>query len=192
MQNTYWEDHPDFFKYFKFISQSWYIRGLSKHLHSFIYYCCQCLTLQIRRHQSYKSLQTIQSLPMPFFIMTLDFILAFLLSIKGFNAHIFVICKFSIRVILIPGIDIWTAKELAHNFFKRLYFINRGLQGNIITDQDSKFLSQYWIVLFHKFGVCLLYSTAYYLQIVSSSEKTNQIVTIAIRFFVHALKNPSF
>ncbi len=37
----------------------------------------------------------------------------------------------------------------------------------------------------------LLYSTAYHLQTNGSSERTNQTVEIALRFFVHAMEDPS-
>lgn len=40
-------------------------------------------------------------------------------------------------------------------------------------------------------GVKLLYSTAYHPQTDGSSERTNQTVEIALRFFVHALEDPA-
>lgn len=45
--------------------------------------------------------------------------------------------------------------------------------------------------MFEKLGVKLLYSTAYHSQTDGSSERTNQTVEIALRFFVHALEDPS-
>ena len=45
--------------------------------------------------------------------------------------------------------------------------------------------------MFARLGVKLLYSTAYHPQTDDSSEHTNQTVEIALRFFVHALEDPS-
>ena len=45
--------------------------------------------------------------------------------------------------------------------------------------------------MFTKLGVKLLYSTAYHPQTDGSSERTNQTVEIALRFFVHILEDPS-
>ena len=102
-----------------------------------------------------------------------------------------VTCKFSKRVTLIKGKDTFTAKDWAHAFLARLDFVDWGLPGELITDRDPKFLTKFWTSLFEKLGVKLLYSTAYYPQTDGSSERTNQTVEIALRFFVHALIDPS-
>ena len=69
--------------------------------------------------------------------------------------------------------------------------IDWGLPGELITDRDPKFLSKFWAELFARLGVKLLYSTAYHPQTDGSSERTNQAVEIALRFFIHALEDPS-
>ena len=69
--------------------------------------------------------------------------------------------------------------------------IDWGLPGELITDRDLKFLSKFWTALFAKLGVKLLYSIAYHPQTDGSSERTNQIVEIALRFFVHAMEDAS-
>lgn len=128
---------------------------------------------------------------MPFFTLTLDFVLALPLSKEKYNAIISVICKFSKRVTLIEGADTWLAEQWAHVFLDRLDLIDWGLQGELITNCDPKFLSKFWTALFTKLGVKLLYSTAYHPQTDGSSERTNQTVEIALQFFVHAIKDPS-
>ncbi len=69
--------------------------------------------------------------------------------------------------------------------------INWGFSGELITDRDPKFLSAFWTALFTKLGVKLLYSTAYHPQTDGSSERTNQTIEIVLRFFIHALEDPS-
>lgn len=128
---------------------------------------------------------------MPFFTLTLDFILALPLSEEGYNALMPVTCKFSQRVILIEGKDTFTAEEWARAFLTRLDLVDWCLPGELITDRDPKFLSNIWTALFDKLGVKLLYSTAYHPQTDGSSERTNETVEIALRFFVHALENPA-
>lgn len=102
-----------------------------------------------------------------------------------------VTCKFSKRVTLVPGKDTWSAADWAYALLARLDLIDWGLPGELITDRDPKFLSEFWTALFTKLGVKLLYSTAYHPQTDGSSERTNQTVEIALRFFVHGLLNPS-
>ncbi len=183
------EGQPGFACCHKIISRSWYIWGLTKILRAFIRHCPQCLALQTRWHAPYGSLQPIHSPPVPFFTLTLDFILALPLTADEYNALMSVTCKFSKRVTLIEGKDTWTAKEWAHAFLARLDLVDWGLPGELITDRDPKFLSKFWTALFEKLGVKLLYSTAYHLQTDGSSERTNQTVEIALRFFIHALDN---
>ena len=102
-----------------------------------------------------------------------------------------VTCKFSKRVTLIKGKDIFTAKDWAHAFLARIDLIDWGLPRELITDRDPKFLSKFWASLFEKLGVKLLYNTVYHPQTDGSSERTNQTVEIMLCFFVHALLDPS-
>ena len=101
-----------------------------------------------------------------------------------------VTCKFSKRVTLVEDADTWLAEKWAHAFLKWLDLIDWGLPGELITDRDPKFLSKFWIALFAKLGVKLFYSTAYHPQTDDASERTNQIVKIALRFFVYAMDDP--
>ena len=160
---AYGEGHPGFSRCYETISRSWFIRGLTKLLRSFIRQCPRCLALQTRQHPPYKLLQPIKSPPVPFFTLTLHFVLTFSLSKEGYNAIMSVTCKFLKRVMLVEGADIWSAEQLAHAFLKSLDLIDWGLLGELITDRDPKFLSKFWTTLFAKLGVKLLYSTAYHL-----------------------------
>ena len=185
------ERHPGFSHCYEIISRSWFIRRLTNLLRSFIHHCPQCLSLQTRRHAAYGLLQPIQLPSVPFFTLTLDFVLALPVSKEGYNALISVTYKFSKRVTLIKGKDTFTAKDWSHAFLAKLDFVDWGLSGDFITDRDPKFLSKFWTSLFEKLGVKLLYSTAYHPQTDGSSERTNQTVEIALRFFVHTLVDPS-
>ncbi len=69
--------------------------------------------------------------------------------------------------------------------------IDWGLPRELITNRNPKFLSSFWKALFTKLEVKLLYSTAYHLQTDGSSECINQTVEITLRFFVHAMEDPS-
>ena len=100
------EGHPGFACCHEIISRSWYIWGLTKILRAFIRHCPQCLALQTRRHAPYGSLQPIHLPPVPFFTLTLDFILALPLTADGYNALMSVTYKFLKRVTLIEGKNI--------------------------------------------------------------------------------------
>lgn len=67
--------------------------------------------------------------------------------------------------------------------------IDWSLPSELIINRDPKFLSKFWKALFTKLGVKLLYSIAYYPQTDGFSKHTNQIVEIALRFFIHILED---
>lgn len=106
------EGHPGFAHCREIVSRSWFIKGLTRLLRVYIQQCPNCLALQTRRHLPYRSLQPIQSPPVLFFTLTLDFILALSLSPKGYNALMSVTCKFSKRITLVPGKDTWSVADL--------------------------------------------------------------------------------
>ena len=104
------KDHLGFSCCYKIISHSWFIHSFIKLFHAFICYCLECLALQIRWHTPYGSLQPIESPPVLFFTLTLDFVLALPLFKRDHNALISVTCKFTKRITLIKGADTWSAE----------------------------------------------------------------------------------
>lgn len=85
---------------------------------------------------------------MPFFILTLDFVLALLLITQGFNAIMSMIYKFSKLITFIEDADNWSADQWAKAFLRRLDLINWSLLGKQIIDWDLKCLSKFWAKLF--------------------------------------------
>ena len=108
---AYGKGHPGFAQSYEIISRSWYIRGLIKLLRAFICHCPQYLQLQTRRHPLYGFFQPIHSSPIPFHILTLDFVLALPLSADSFNLLMSVTCKFPKWVSLVEGKNTWFAKN---------------------------------------------------------------------------------
>lgn len=86
-----------------------------------------------------------------------------------------------------PVKESWTAEEWAWALLTRLELIDWGMPAIIISDCDPKFLSKFWSAFFKKLEVELFYSIAYHPQTDGSSERTNQIVEIALRFFLHTM-----
>ena len=191
LEMAHGDGHPGFDRTFDTVSKSWYIRKLSKHLHSYIKHCPDCLALQTRRHKPYGFMQPIESPSIPFHTLTLDFILALPLSEEGFDCALTVTDKFTKRTTYIPGKSTWTAEEWAIALLDRLDIGDWGIPKVLLSDRDPKFLSELWKALFNKLGVKLLYSTAYHPQTDGSSERTNQTAEIALRFYLHTLGKPS-
>ena len=113
------------------------------------------------------------------------------LSEKGFDCAMTVINKFEKRLTYISGKFTWDAKAWAIALLNRLDVEDWDISKILLSNRDSKFLSDLWKALFEKLGVKLLYFTAYHPQTDGSSERTNQTAEIALRFYMHTLKKPS-
>ena len=186
---THGQGHPGYGKLYEMINAAYMIKGLSKKLRQFLRHCPECQLYQTRRHRPYGSLQPIESPPIPFHTVTLDFILALPNSNEDFDTILTITDKFSKRVLLAPGRTIYTAKEWASVLLEKLQQADWGLPKAILSDRDPKFLSEVWKELFTSLGVKLLYSTAYHPQTDGQSERTNQTTEIALRYYLATLED---
>ena len=106
--------------------------------------------LQTRRHHPYGSLNPIETLPVPYYTLTLDFVLYLPESQKGYNVILSVTDKFTKGITCIPGKSTWTAAEWADVFLERVEIINWGIPKAIISDRDRKFLSEFLAGFVHQ------------------------------------------
>jgi hypothetical protein len=181
------KSHHGFARTYNRARTSWYINKLPKHVKRFIQTCPDCKVMGTRRHSPYGSLEPISSPPAPFHTICIDFILALPASEEGFDAAMSTTCKFSKRITLIPGMKNWTAEQWADALIERLWIADWGMPKVIISDRDPKFLSALWTQLFTRLGVSLFYSTAYHPQTDGASERTNQQVETAMRYYFATL-----
>ena len=101
--------YPEYYRIYTRIIECLYIYCLSKRLYKYIRYYPKCQINKTPRHKSYGDIQPILTPLIPFYIITLNFILALPLSKEGFNTVISIIYKFSKRVTFIPGKKTFTA-----------------------------------------------------------------------------------
>ena len=101
-----------------------------------------------------------------------------------------VTCKFTKRITVIPGKATSTAQDWAKALLNQLSLVDWGLPKVILSDRDRKFLGDLWSELFKLLGVGLLYSTAYHPQTDGQSERTNQTIEIALRYYLSGLDYP--
>lgn len=173
------------------IARQWYIRGLGRLLREYLRHCPQCQLYQTPRHQPYGALQPILTPPVPYHTISIDFVLALPVSDEGYDCTMTATCKFSRKIMLMAGKTNYTAEEWADVLLTQLLLLDWGVPKAIISDRDRKFVSALWKQIFTRLGVGLLYSTAYHPQTDGSSERTNQRVEIALRFWIATLRQPS-
>ena len=182
--------HPGFKRCYEIISKAWYVKGLVKQLRSYISNCPECLILQTRRHSTYGSLQPIPTVAVPYYCISIDFILALPKSIQNFDSIMSITDKFTKKITLPPGKSTYTATEWARVLINRLDLVDWGIPKILISDREPKFLGEMWSAIHAILGTQLLYSTAYHPQTDGASERTNQSAEIALRYYIHHMDQP--
>ena len=184
------EDHVEYARSYEKINASWYIRELTKYLRNYLKHCSKCQIYQIRRYLFYDFLQSILISSISFHIITMNFILALSSSIaREFNCLLSIICKFTKKIILISDKTTWSTMNWDKILLHRLDIVDWDLSKAIIFDRDRKFLSELWTVIFSRLEVKLLYFIAYHSQIDDQSERINQMIEIALRYYMSSLSN---
>jgi hypothetical protein len=87
------------------------------------------------------------------------------------------------RVHLIPTTTTATAVETAELFFKEIVRLH-GVPEKIVSDRDSKFLSDFWRQLFALLDTRLAMSTSYHPQTDGATERVNRVIEETLRNYV--------
>lgn len=180
------QHHGGFHRTYDRVASSLYLRHLSKHLRTYIDHCPECELNQTKRHKPYGSMVPIDRPGIPFHTITMDFVVALPVTTDGCDSLLTVTDKFSKRVLVLPGRTTYNAGEWADILLAALIGQSWGIPLATISDRDSKFMSDFWQALFQRLGVEILASTAYHPQTDGQSERTNQTVEIALRYFITA------
>ena len=180
-------DHSDFDHIYERVNNSWYIKKLIKYLKNYIAHCSKCKVNRTRRHKFYESLQSILSSFISFHTFIIDFVLILSTSHIDMNCVMSVIDKYSKRITILVDKDVWTTDDWFVALLQKLDIADWNLLKTIISNKDKKFLSEFWIELFKRLEVKLLYSTAYHSQTDETSKRINQTFEIALRYHIQTL-----
>lgn len=101
----------------------------------------------------------------------------------------FVICKFFKRITIISDQTNWKTIHWIKTLLIRFDVMNWSLFKQIISDQDRKFLNDFWNALFTKLKIRLFYSTIYYFQTNEFLKRINQSIKIGLKYHLTALNS---
>jgi Integrase zinc binding domain/Chromo (CHRromatin Organisation MOdifier) domain len=184
------ENHYGIEKTYARLVAGYFLPQLLKLLKSYIAHCPKCAINRTLRHRPYGDAQPIESPSTPFHCITMDFIVGlppsrrFAHGDELFDSVLTITDKFTKAIKLLVGKSTFTAENWATRYWQQVY-PEWGLPVAIISDRDPKFLSGFWKKLFECAGTTLLTSTAYHPQTDGQSERTNQAVEIAFRYYVN-------
>jgi len=188
------ENHFSISKTYSSVVTNYFVPYLLQAVKTYISRCPKCLinkTLQDKAHGLSKPIVT---RPVPFYTLTMDFILALLLSRRFghgeelFDVVISITNKFTKAVKVVSGKNIYTVTDWTSRYWQ-MVFPKWGFPSAILSDRDVKFLSEFWKSLFAEANTRILTSTAYHLKTDGQSERTNQMVEIALCYYVSECQN---
>ena len=105
------DEYVDYVKCFEQMFVLYYIRDLFRYLRNYLKYCSKCQIYQIKRHAFYNSLQFILISLISFYTIIINFILISFISRDEFDITMFVIYKFTKRIIFIIDKKTWFVVE---------------------------------------------------------------------------------
>jgi hypothetical protein len=108
---------------------------------------------------------------------------------KKMNCVLSITNKFTKRIMLISRKFTYMTENWTIHLLKESQRRDWDISKVIISDKNKKFLSDLWRTLFTKLNVFMLYSTVYHSQIDDVSERTNQILEIALRYYIQELND---
>lgn len=173
--------HAGFHRAYERLRGAYYVRKLARRLRRYIYYCRACLIMQTRRVKPFGNLRPIVTTATPFHTITIDIVTA-LPECQHMDAFMSITDKYSKRVTFAAGRKDWNSAHWADALLDAL--TDWGVPLAIISDRDSKFLSDLWTGIFKRLQTRLLTTTSWHPQADGQSERSNQTAEIALRFLL--------
>ena len=177
--------HDDFMRTYDRLRNFIYVHSMIKHFKTYIIYCSNCQINQIKRHFIYDELTLIMLSTILFHTITMNFIVKLSFS-RDMNVLLTITCKFSKKILLISNHDTWFATDWTNVIIVTLMKHDWNISHVIVSDRDSKFMSNFWQTVFHKLKTIIFIFTIYHSQTNDQSKRINQIIEIALRFHVIA------
>jgi hypothetical protein len=185
------------------LRQSYFMKGSSAVIRDYIQHCPSCMVNKPNNHTPSGKLIPITAPASPWELVTMDFVvklpkctpknglwaqLTGKPDLPAYDSFLTITDKLTKYVVIVPGCENWDAKQWAAAYFDRV-FPTFGVPAAIISDRGSVFVSMFWTTVFNLMKTDCIATTAYNPRADGQSERTNQVVEIALRHVVNDHQN---
>jgi hypothetical protein len=179
--------HSGFTKTYDRVKRSFFWDGMKHDVHNFFVECDVC---QHNKGETFKSLGTLQPIPIPPAIwkdISMDFITG--LPKLGNKSVIMVVVDHLSKYAHFYALQhLFTTSMVAQIFMDQVFKIH-GMPHSIVFDRDPTFTRNFWKELFKLQGTQFHLSTTYHPQTDGQTQVVNKCLETYLRFFTSKKKN---
>jgi hypothetical protein len=196
-------NHAGIERTYQKLRTNYFLKGASGVIKDYIKHCPSCLINKPVNYTPSGKLMPITAPASPWELVTMDFVvklppckpkgglwaqLTGHTSTPAYDSFLTITDKLTKYVVLVPGCETWTARQWAEAYFDKVFPIF-GVPGAAISDRGSVFVSLFWTTIFNLMKTDCIATTAYNPRSDGQSERTNQVVEIALRHLVNEHQN---
>jgi hypothetical protein len=185
------------------LRSNYFMKGATGIIKDYIQHCPACLINKPVNYTPSGKLIPITAPSSPWELVTMDFVvklppcspsnglwakLTGKPDLPTYDSFLTITDKLTKYVVLVPGCESWSAEMWAQAYFDCV-FPTFGVPAATISDRGSVFVSQFWTTIFSLMKTDCIATTAYNPRSDGQSERTNQVVEIALRHFVNEHQN---
>ena len=153
--------HDDFHKIINRLKQTTHFFKMRVKINRYIESCSTCQLSKSIKKSFYEQFHFIKIIAKSFIKFSMNFIVALLMTVYEHNALFTIIDRFFKYVRLISNREDWEVSKWIKIYYEHVYR-HWSLSNRIVFDRNSKFISDFWTMLFERSEIKLDFITAFH------------------------------